>query len=581
MSDSHVPVPQMTRDALDAYLSTVQYKPPHIVFDEEKYQRDLEAGLITRSRSVNNSPYFPSELKAAHGASSLFIPPNTGKKRVVIATTLAYNWPEAYIVTCFEVFCKTYDLWQLDPSGNPILVGGNKIRPTIEVINLAPYPGSGHGNPPLSTNPNEHQSIIDAIDGVINTGGYPLVGPITDRSVLSTTIPNFVGPDNDKVGWLGELILNFWAIAMNPNAHFRVVNGASPMGNDLENAVVYASTDSNFTSRTDVPADDPRRLTTDYINMSWGDSNPGLDRPGNDDLHIFFNPRICYFAAAGNERWAGYPATSSNVMCVGGVGLFYDSSAAINTVVQVWSDGDPTIPDGYGGGGTGFSHGDPSLGSFTGNYPRPAHQPTTLDGVANFNNGIRVCPDICSVANPLTGLLIIFPNSAGTLIKKIVSGGTSLASPLMCGLFSHLSQRRINEGLPPFTTRINNTSNNLQKLLYDNFKQNGTFAQSSPLFYDISSGSTVLPTITELGPNNNGRTFSAGPGYDITTGLGFANMQNIQTAIFRTSQPIDSGSGINNGNNTGGGGTFSVVGTPSVAPRVDGGKLNLVRININ
>jgi hypothetical protein len=577
----------MTRDALDAYLSTVQYKPPHIVFDEEKYQRDIEAGLITRSRSVNNSPYFPSELKAAHGASTLNIPPNTGKKRVVIATTIAYNWPAAYIVTCFDAFCKTYDLWQLDPSGNPILVGGNKIRPTIEVINLAPYPGGGHGNPPLSTTPNVNQPVIDIINNTIIGSGFLLNGPITDRSGL-LSIPQFVEPTgteaevSNKIAWLSELILNFWAIAMNPNAHFRVVNGASPMGNDIENAVVYASTDSNFASNP--------YGTTDYINMSWGDSNPGLDRPLNDDLHIFLNPRICYFAAAGNTRWAGYPATSSNVMCVGGVGLFYNTLAAIsgttNPVVQVWSDGDPTMPNGYGGGGTGFSHGDPSLGSFTGNYPRPAHQPTTLDGVANFNNGIRVCPDICSVADPVTGLLIIFPNSAGTLIKKIVSGGTSLASPLMCGLFSHLSQRRINEELPPFTTRINNTSNNLQKLLYDNFKQNGTFTQSSPLFYDIRSGSTVLPTITELGPNNNGRTFSAGPGYDITTGLGFANMQNIQTAIFQTSQPIatppiDSGSGSNNGNTGGGGGTFQIVGTPSVAQRPQGNTRNQVRIIIN
>ena len=176
--------------------------------------------------------------------------------------------------------------------------------------------------------------------------------------------------------------------------------------------------------------------------------------------------------------------------------------------------------------------------------------------------------------------MIIYSNIAGTHIKKNVSGGTSLASPLMCGSFSHLSQRRINEGLEPFTTRINNTPNNLQKLLYDNFKQNGTFNQSSPLFYDIRSGSTVLPTIAELGPNNNGRTFSAGPGYDIATGLGFANMQNIQTAIFQTATPpIDSGSGANNGN-TGGGGTFQfTIATPVL--RTEGGARNQVIININ
>jgi hypothetical protein len=63
-------------------------------------------------------------------------------------------------------------------------------------------------------------------------------------------------------------------------------------------------------------------------------------------------------------------------------------------------------------------------------------------------------------------------------------------------------------------------------------------------------------------------------------------MQNIQTAIFRTSQPIatppiDSGSGSNNGNTGGGGGTFQIVGTPSVAQRPQGNTRNQVRIIIN
>lgn len=108
------------------------------------------------------------------------------------------------------------------------------------------------------------------------------------------------------------MILNFWAIAMNPNAHLRVINAASAYANELANAVIYASIDSNFTNNP--------YGTTDYVNMSWGDTEPGWDRSSLDDI-IYINPRICYFAAAGNYRWAGYPATSFNVMCVGGASV--------------------------------------------------------------------------------------------------------------------------------------------------------------------------------------------------------------------------------------------------------------------
>ena len=75
MSESEVPVPpvpQMTREELNEYLKTVEILPPHIVFDKEKYDRDVNDGLITVSRAaINNSPYLPSDLKASHGITNL------------------------------------------------------------------------------------------------------------------------------------------------------------------------------------------------------------------------------------------------------------------------------------------------------------------------------------------------------------------------------------------------------------------------------------------------------------------------------------------------------------------------------
>jgi hypothetical protein len=549
-----------TNELLHAYLSTVEYKPPHINFDQEQYERDIEAGLIPLSRNANNHPYFPEELKAAHNAATLNVLPAAGKKRVVIATTIAYNWPAAYIERCFEAFCVTYDLWQTTTPART-------IRPTIEVINLASYAPGGHGNPPISTNPNANQNIINALDAQINgtTNGAAVAHITTRDGLLAIPTLNDSTHTDSKHLWLGELLLNFWAIAMNPNAHFRVICGASAIGYDLNNTVVYASTDSNFASNP--------YGTTDYVNMSWGDAEFGNDRPQYDDV-FFTNPRICYFGAAGNDRWAGYPATSSNVMCVGGASLFYNPGLAIsaannnNPNVTLWVG-----PNGSGGG-TGFSHSNISEA-----YVRPPHQFTSLTGVSNFNNGRRVCPDICSLADPVTGLTIITANNTGTVkIAKTISGGTSLATPLMCGLFSHLSQRRINEGLVPFTTRLNDIgaplyslsgSINLQKLIYDSFRNNAI----NTLFHDIpAGGSTLLPTGQNYGPNS-GRTFTTGTGYDIATGLGFARMLAIENALF------SSGSGSVGSVGSVGSGS---VGSSTIAPtNVPGQQRPRIVFNIN
>jgi len=522
-------------------LNTVEIKPPHIVFDQAQYDRDVADGLIPLTRNINCRPYLPNELKAAHGAANLNVTPGVGKKKVVIATTIAYNWPPAYIQKCFEAFCTVYGIKQTNPDGTK-----TENFPTMEVINLGT--GSLYANPPLATTPDQSLvAITDAISEYVDANGIN----VSSVSNLTTAnrgevffIPNFLYNENaDKVGWLGELILNFWAIAMNPNAHFRIINCNSPTMSGLAGTVIYASTDANFTSLTNLPADDPRRLTTDYVNMSWGDTNPGFDRKQFDD-QIFINPNICYFSAAGNYRWAGYPATSSNVMCVGGASLYHDVDSAINPPanpnVTLWVG--TTYQDFESpGGGCGFSH---HYNNDDDAYTRPRYQANGDKGLeilrtTQYNINRRACPDMCSLADPATGLLILFANNAGTKISKELLGGTSLASPMLCGLFSQLSQRRYNQDMPPLTTRLTIapnsatiTTNNLHDFLYNNFQTE----QLGTMFYDIVSGTTVLHNSTDLGPNN-GATYVTGSGYDIATGLGFPQMQHIMDVMFRTTNP--------------------------------------------
>lgn len=525
MSESEVPVPQMSHEDLLAYLDTVEIKPPYIVFDQEQYDRDVADGLIVVSRNVNNSPYLASELKAAHGAATINELAVSGKPKVVITTTIAYNWSPAYIQTCADAYCYAYGLGQR----------------TIEVINL-----DANGQRVTNPTPADTQPVLDAINTWFASNGTLKSGVTVNNraslnaiSSLPTTLPGLTTNEHKAMfGWLGELILNFWAIGMNPNANFRVVCSNHAMAGSLNQSVVYASTDSNFPiSSTFGP--------THYVNMSWGDSVPGFDRASLDDS-IFINPKICYFAAANNYRWAGYPATSYNVLCAGGASLYYDSTLR----VEVW--GGTNVPasvnDPYSqGGGTGFSHTTipPTTASdgtvYNNFYTRPAHQ----NGLAALpNNDRRACPDMCSLGNPVTGVLIIFSSGDGSKLARHLNAGTSLASPLLCGLFSHVSQRRINRNELPLTTRLTDIgstslsgSDNLQAFIYSNFKQSTAIASS--MFYDITNGTTTLPTDANLGPDNSGKMFAAAIGHDIATGLGFPLLNGIMNRMYpiQTAQP--------------------------------------------
>ena len=486
-------------------------------------------GLITVSRTVNNRPYLASELKAAHGAASINVVADVGKPKVVIATTIAYNWSPTYIQTCADAYCYAYGL---------------APRP-IEVINL-----DENGNKVNDSNPAVTQPVLDAIDTWFTTNGGTQKSGVTGVTVNDRraslngimNLPNklheltggteseFTSEQNDMFGWLGELILNFWAIGMNPNAHFRVVCSHNAIGTSLNQAIVYASTDANFSNPFG---------PTHYVNMSWGDSMPGFDSASLDDS-IFINPRICYFAAAGNYRWAGYPATSHNVLCAGGASLLYDST---NLQVNVWGNTNtPSSINAEQGGGTGFSH---SIVSGSNFYPRPFYQNGLI---ALPDNNRRACPDMCSLGDPNTGVLLIFSSSNGDKLAKRINGGTSLASPLLCGLFSHLSQRRINAGVVPLTTRMTDVgstslsgSQNLQDFVYINFINSPVVASS--MFYDITNGATRLAKELNLGPENSEKTFAAASGHDIATGLGFPLLEGIMNRMFPV-QTVNPGVGV-------------------------------------
>jgi kumamolisin len=158
-----------------------------------------------------------------------------------------------------------------------------------------------------------------------------------------------------------------------------------------------------------------------------------------------------------SQNHVDFPASSPNVLATGGTRLTSASGAV--TQETVWNDGSQ-------GGATG--------GGLSVVFPRPDYQTGSVTG--NF----RGVPDVAGDADPETGYNILVDG------HSMVVGGTSAVAPLWAGLIVLMNQ-----------------------------KLGRRLGFLNPLLYPINPPDG-LRDITE---GNNG-AFSAGPGWDATTGKG-------------------------------------------------------------
>jgi len=281
-----------------------------------------------------------------------------------------------------------------------------------------------------------------------------------------------------------------WSYAMNPNAHIRIVQAKSPSFNELCDAVSYASNPINFIGNKWGP--------TDIINMSWGKNDNLLTSTIiNECEKSFVNNKICYLASTGDHYIVGYPSTSANVLGVGGTSLYNNISN--QTTQTFWNNNNGN------GGGCG-----PSI-----NTPKPSYQ----SNVNELNSFTTKCsPDISSLADPNTGVVIIFAGSTISNKSFEYYGGTSLSSPLNAGMLSNLIQTSINNNGPSFTTVVNKgDSILLQDVLYTIYNNPKLYSEC---FYDV-----VLGGINQ---------YQAKVGFDIPTGLGTPLWDNITELLLPT-----------------------------------------------
>ncbi len=162
------------------------------------------------------------------------------------------------------------------------------------------------------------------------------------------------------------------------------------------------------------------QLGATVISNSWG----GPEDPQASQLEItrleqfFLHPNVAIFAAAGDNGFndmgagPGYPATSANVISVGGTHLVRDASA------RGWAE-------------TAWSKGGSACSTW---IAKPAHQITSPCK-------LKATADIAAVGDPATGVAVYYG-----LRGWIPIGGTSASAPLVAAIFAATGNGAVGSG---------------------------------------------------------------------------------------------------------------------------------------
>ncbi len=259
-------------------------------------------------------------------------------------------------------------------------------------------------------------------------------------------------PDGSGSGWDLEAALDIEiAHATAPSARIYLVEANSNSSVDLLNAVAIAT--------KCLQANGGGQQSN-----SWG----GDEFSGETAFDSFFTGAgVTYFASAGDNPGAEYPAVSPNVIAVGGTTISRNQNTGAFQSEAVWNDAYARM--GTGGGPSAYE-------------ARPSYQ----NGIAAIVGNHRGTPDLAAVADPLTGVWIYNTPYVGGWAGV---GGTSLAAPLVAAIVNR-----------------------------SGYFWSSSFAALSNI-YSLASQGLLGPYVTDInsglcGPNSQAFPNASGQGYD-------------------------------------------------------------------
>ncbi len=284
--------------------------------------------------------------------------------------------------------------------------------------------------------------------------------PTTASGQFSFSKVNQIGGNSfpaANASWAVEESLDVeWAHAIAPKANLILVEANDSSGNNIFSAVSYAAS---------LPA-------VSVVSMSFGgsewSSETSLD--GTDFVTPAGHTNVSFVASSGDAGAPPeYPSASPNVLAVGGTALYLDDSNNYQSETA-WGDS--------GGGVSAYE-------------AQPAYQ----NGIVTQSSTQRTTPDVSYDANPGTGFPVYDSYTYGSSTPWQEIGGTSVGAPQWSALVAIAGQGRALQGEQP----LDGPSQLLPAI----------YGLPASDFHDVTSGSST---------GNPG--YSAGPGYDLVTGLG-------------------------------------------------------------
>ena len=350
-------------------------------------------------------------------------------------------------------------------------------------------------------NPNI-RSDVEQFDESYNIGGS--TGDPTDTSFLcvvnqsgsSTELPTD-NPAGSPVSIEAALDVES-AHAMAPGAKILFVEANSNNPADTQTAVMYAAQQPNVS----------------VVSMSYGGGegsndltwNTAYTTPPEHELNGTLEG-VAFVAASGDYGAPPvYPSSSPNVLAVGG------------TVLTINPDGS-TSQAGWVGSGGGISI---------------EEQPSYQEGVVSQSANNRATPDVAyasaGVNTSKIGVNTYYSVGVGFNVYNsysptpgwIMVGGTSAGTPQWAALIAIVDQQRVAQNTPTL-----DGPSQLLPALYQ------TYTNASPTgtnpFTDIVSGVSDTFVTNSIGQHiDTGKAnLSAGPGYDLVTGLGTPRAQYL------------------------------------------------------
>ena len=307
-------------------------------------------------------------------------------------------------------------------------------------------------------------------------------------------------PNNDdQVGWAEETSLDIqWSHALAPKARIVVLTSPVSETQGVQGLPEFLQLEQYAVNHH----------LGSIISQSWGTTENTLETPAGRAIMSRFDAfyasaarrGVTFLNSAGDSGTANpdvngntypfptvsFPSNSPWNTIVGGTSLYADTSGNYQHET-VWNDG----PDSATGGGVSQL------------VPEPAYQRLLPRADQKLLAGHRGLPDVAFNADPNTGVLVYLGFLGAADNGYYIFGGTSEGAPAWAGIVADLNQRAHRSlGLLNPAVYLLGASG----LIY------------RTAFRDITVGNNAQPPIAG---------YSAGPGWDATTGWGTPNLSRL------------------------------------------------------